>query len=92
MEYFYYYPVNNYSSMLSVSKYEDPISTTDDFASAVQKGFRDVLALYRSSTVKPQISFQCNYYCNINEPNTKEKENYIEMFGRKIKNELGFVN
>lgn len=55
----------------------------------IQKGFKDVEAIYRSSCLnnirdKWKISLQCNYYCNINQ---KELYNdiYAEYDGEHLK-------
>ena len=45
----------------------------ENFEESLQRGFRDIANMYNNSFNKPKLSFQCCYYCNLN--NYKKGEN-----------------
>ena len=58
----------NYSaSTLSSTMKDSSIENySENFEECLQKGFRDIAKMYNNSFYKPKLSFQCCYYCNIN--------------------------
>ena len=51
----------------------------DDFLKSLQKGFRDINNMFKNSYIKPYVSFQCNYYCNLNAYSLKDDNSYYQF-------------
>lgn len=39
---------------------------SEDFITSLEKGYKEINMMYRNIYNKPYVSFQCNYYCNLN--------------------------
>lgn len=51
----------------------------EDFLKSLQKGFRDINNMFKNSYIKPYVSFQCNYYCNLNAYSSKDDKSYYHF-------------
>ena len=70
-------------------KVDDHQGQNKNFAMSLQKGFKDIINIYKSSIdsplrKKPQLSLQCNYYCNLSNEmissNARAKQEYEELY------------
>lgn len=85
------YSTNTFTSCSSpeLMKVDDHQSQNKNFAMSLQKGFKDIINIYKSSIdsplrKKPQLSLQCNYYCNLSNEmissNDRAKQEYEELY------------
>ena len=56
----------------------------ENFEESLQRGFRDIANMYNNSFYKPKLSFQCCYYCNINNYKKGENDYLINLQFEKL--------
>ena len=63
------FSISNFPQIEKNTKQKD----SEDFIVSLQKGYKDIRMMYRNSLSKPYVSFQCNYYCNLNACNNNDE-------------------
>lgn len=81
----------NYSTSmdtLSSTMKDSSYDNNESFEESLQKGFRDIATMYHNSFYKPKLSFQCCYYCNINNYKKGEDDYLMNLQFKKLAESL----
>lgn len=76
--------LNSFQTNLPMTEEKGKKDDNEDFMISLQKGFKDISSIYRNCYNKPSISFQCNYYCNLNSDSNNDDSLYATNNNRTI--------